>query len=100
MTMTARASMRPRLFTAENRVLPPHQNPGPRASMRPRLFTAENHNHHYLRRERFFGFNEAAAFHRGEPACPNGVRVCAWFASMRPRLFTAENLWPRVAISH
>ena len=36
------ASMRPRLFTAENMSFPAASNVMPSASMRPRLFTAEN----------------------------------------------------------
>ena len=64
--MTTHASMRPRLFTAENLVLAQIELVDGLASMRPRLFTAENPA-------------------GGQTATARG------HASMRPRLFTAEN---------
>ncbi len=39
-----------------------------RASMRPRLFTAENQQAHQVRRSKVGCFNEAAALHRGKQA--------------------------------
>ena len=60
------------------------------ASMRPRLITAENACTATAAAGDRYGFNEAAAHHRGEPKLaplhPRRVR-----ASMRPRLITAEN---------
>ncbi len=62
------ASMRPRLFTAENLRARGLQGTAPSASMRPRLFTAENGEAEAEEQAREWGFNEAAALHRGKPA--------------------------------
>ena len=61
------------------------------ASMRPRLFTAENRRRHAANSRRLSCFNEAAAFHRGEPTAGRQPATNRNLASMRPRLFTAEN---------
>ncbi len=63
---------------------------GEQASMRPRLFTAENPDRADRRAERTAGFNEAAALHRGKQDLLN-IEMPTDAASMRPRLFTAEN---------
>ena len=62
------ASMRPRLFTAENIDPGALDVAGSCASMRPRLFTAENNRRSNAACKYLGSFNEAAAFHRGEPS--------------------------------
>jgi len=67
------ASMRPRLFAAENHALRSGE-PGQRlASMRPRLFAAENRAFRLAELAGEMGFNEAAAFRRGELTSRDGA---------------------------
>ena len=60
------------------------------ASMRPRLFTAENGCMPSASHSAMSGFNEAAALHRGKREAELAAKRRR-LASMRPRLFTAEN---------
>ena len=62
------ASMRPRLFTAEDALAGEFAMLGDRASMRPRLFTAEDVVDTPSVRAVEGCFNEAAAIHRGRPS--------------------------------
>ena len=61
-------SMRPRRFTADNVDVEVGQDHASDPSMRPRRFTADNTTWQWLRLLRRRSFNEAAAFHRGQPA--------------------------------
>ena len=82
--------MRPRLITAENtarRLTSPTRKD---ASMRPRLITAENAHPNGYPGLLPYGFNEAAAHHRGKRAIARCL-ILRLRASMRPRLITAEN---------
>ena len=69
--MEDRASMRPRVFPAEDLEWPAKGERGPRASMRPRVFPAEDGRW-------------SAGFQQGS------------IASMRPRVFPAEDVTRRV----
>ena len=68
------ASMRPRLFTAEDQRAARRGGVDDRASMRPRLFTAEDLNDRRGNLTLEYSFNEAAAIHRGRPAISSTVR--------------------------
>ena len=84
------ASMRPRVFPAEDLDKEPLQRATQGASMRPRVFPAED-----IRRTPFVSlllsrFNEAAGIPRGRQA-PGLTDQGAVEASMRPRVFPAED---------
>ena len=70
-----RASMRPRLITAENAPRVVQVAGQDRASMRPRLITAENSPGPMDGSGGHWRFNEAAAHHRGERAAPSAARA-------------------------
>ncbi len=85
------ASMRPRVFPAEDRQDGARESLRDGASMRPRVFPAEDA--HVLPRHPYAGdrFNEAAGIPRGRPHRP-GHREQHVAASMRPRVFPAEDM--------
>ena len=113
------ASMRPRVFPAEDDVILQLQGLVNLASMRPRVFPAEDTAYAAAAGPALIGFNEAAGIPRGrrdrpDPSyalragfneaagIPRGRRcaypiVCAAkAASMRPRVFPAEDIRGRV----
>jgi len=67
--------MRPRLFAAENLALQSRDHGGAIASMRPRLFAAENGAVAPSVVNPTRGFNEAAAFRRGERVAASRSRA-------------------------
>ena len=90
------ASMRPRVFPAEDdrirhRIVAPVQ-----ASMRPRVFPAEDPRKRVVHMLASKRFNEAAGIPRGRQA-PHVSPVRQRHASMRPRVFPAEDSSPRSA---
>ena len=110
------ASMRPRVFPAEDRAITPADVSPGCASMRPRVFPAEDPALAQCLVEYFAGFNEAAGIPRGRRrigrrgryrvrrfneaagiprgrhrARPGASTAAARGASMRPRVFPAED---------
>ena len=61
------------------------------ASMRPRVFPAENHTARAANTRDLAGFNEAAGIPRGKRQREVGTERHI-VASMRPRVFPAENM--------
>ena len=91
--MAGRASMRPRVFPAEDtRERGRSTGRSPCASMRPRVFPAEDRSACRRRRTPTRRFNEAAGIPRGRHHDRRLERRRNPAASMRPRVFPAEDL--------
>ena len=86
-----RASMRPRVFPAEDRDLVPGHRADAVASMRPRVFPAEDSGRDTGGVACSTCFNEAAGIPRGRPENVHALVQVVSSASMRPRVFPAED---------
>ncbi len=84
------ASMRPRVFPAEDGAGAAGAAAEVEASMRPRVFPAEDRRASSWRASSTPGFNEAAGIPRGRPP-PRTRKRRRPGASMRPRVFPAED---------
>ena len=84
------ASMRPRVFPAEDAIPDADHFRGNRASMRPRVFPAEDRQGTPGSADTTGGFNEAAGIPRGRLR-DEAIHHGRLHASMRPRVFPAED---------
>ena len=88
------ASMRPRVFPAEDKYFVYCIPFIIIASMRPRVFPAEDRSSP-VRRRWCRCFNEAAGIPRGRHQDGEQAAEPDYPASMRPRVFPAEDVWVR-----
>ena len=87
-----RASMRPRVFPAEDMMPGSFPRWSRSASMRPRVFPAEDHPGRAEPCDLADRFNEAAGIPRGRHTKIDGSGLIRHLASMRPRVFPAEDV--------